>query len=337
MIRLVFGGQYGSEGKGAIVAHLARRYEPSASVRTGGPQAGHSFYAGGVQVCRQVPVSCVLVPECIGYLGPGSVVDWDVLKDEIERFGVTGRMFVHPAAAIVTGTNRAYERSIAKAGGIPGSTCEGTGATRASRALRSAELAGSHVEMLRAGVVDTGLSVYHRILNIAASGDDWLLLEGTQGFWLSLWHGDYPYVTSADTSPMALLSEAGLPPKRLWTTAVIRTFPIRVGGDSGPFEAPELDWGEIGRDPELTTVTRRPRRIAAFEWDRLARMVRICQPDELAVTFCDYLDERIRTLPYGALPEVEAFLRQVVRVSGVPIRYLGVGGPEFTVREAMIA
>ncbi|MDD3794454.1 MAG: adenylosuccinate synthetase, partial [Lachnospiraceae bacterium] len=41
----VVGAQYGSEGKGVIVNYLANRYH--VHVRTGGPNAGHSFIHKG--------------------------------------------------------------------------------------------------------------------------------------------------------------------------------------------------------------------------------------------------------------------------------------------------
>jgi len=65
-----------------------------------------------------------------------------------------------------------------------------------------------------------------------------VIIEGTQGFGLSLLHAaDYPYVTSRDTTAAAFVSEAGLSPLDVDDIVlVLRAFPIRVGGNSGPFK-----------------------------------------------------------------------------------------------------
>ena len=44
-ITAVIGAQYGSEGKGAVVAHIANQY--GAHVRVGSPNAGHTIYWRG--------------------------------------------------------------------------------------------------------------------------------------------------------------------------------------------------------------------------------------------------------------------------------------------------
>lgn len=45
IVTAVVGAQYGSEGKGVLVNKLANQYKTH--VRTGGPNAGHSFYYEG--------------------------------------------------------------------------------------------------------------------------------------------------------------------------------------------------------------------------------------------------------------------------------------------------
>jgi len=55
-VTVVVGGQYGSEGKGKIVAYLAKKDDVAAVVRCGGPNAGHSFvWQGATYSLRQVP------------------------------------------------------------------------------------------------------------------------------------------------------------------------------------------------------------------------------------------------------------------------------------------
>src|SRR5207245_5595420 len=100
-----------------------------------------------------------------------------------------------------------------------------------------------------------------------------VIVEGTQGFGLSLLHGPhYPHVTARDTTAAGFAAEVGLSPRQIEEIIlVIRTFPIRVGGNSGPLED-EISWAEIQRlsgasevQPEYTSVTGRLRRFAGCE------------------------------------------------------------------------
>jgi adenylosuccinate synthase len=49
---IVVGGQYGSEGKGKVVALLASRSNSPWLVRCGGPNSGHTVAIDGKDVCR---------------------------------------------------------------------------------------------------------------------------------------------------------------------------------------------------------------------------------------------------------------------------------------------
>jgi adenylosuccinate synthase len=73
------------------------------------------------------------------------------------------------------------------------------------------------------------------VLDDAHARGDRIMLEGTQGTALSLHHGRYPHVTSRDTTASGCLAEAGINPRRVRRVVVVcRTYPIRVGGPSGP-------------------------------------------------------------------------------------------------------
>src|SRR5438445_1583364 len=61
-----------------------------------------------------------------------------------------------------------------------------------------------------------------------------VLLEGTQGTGLSLYHGNYPHVTSRDTTVAGCLAEAGISPSRVRKVVIVcRTYPIRVQSPDG--------------------------------------------------------------------------------------------------------
>ena len=85
------------------------------------------------------------------------------------------------------------------------------------------------------------------INSILQRGDD-VLIEGTQGSLLDFTLGDWPYVTSRQCNASAWLAECGLPPNKyeVDTVLVVRTFPIRVAGNSGTL-ANEITWPQLAR------------------------------------------------------------------------------------------
>ena len=49
----------------------------------------------------------------------------------------------------------------------------------------------------------------------AISRGESVIIEGSQGFGISLYYGTYPFVTSKDTSASALASDVGVGPTRI--------------------------------------------------------------------------------------------------------------------------
>ncbi len=180
------------------------------------------------------------------------------------------------------------------------------------------------------------------LLHRSLDGGKDVVVEGTQGFGLSLLHGyQYPYVTSRDTTAAGFAMEAGLSPRLIdKIVMVVRTFPIRVGGTSGPFGREEISWEEIALRsgapkaiPEFTSVTKRLRRVAEFD---LGAVVRACQynrPTSLAVMGLDRLDyansgvSRIEDLSSKG----RSFLNLIERATAVPIEFAGTGFGTFDV------
>jgi len=158
-----------------------------------------------------------------------------------------------------------------------------------------------------------------------------VLLEGTQGTSLSLHHGIYPWVTSRETSVAGCLADAGIASTRVRRVIMVcRTYPIRVGGPSGPMEL-EIEYEELARrsgidiaelkKTETTTTTRRQRRLAEFDWEQLHRSTLLNGPTDIALTFVDYLSKANRdAFRFDQLkPETTRFIEEVERVSGVPV------------------
>ena len=75
------GGQYGSEGKGAIARHVADRY--SVHVRVGSPNAGHTIYwRSAKHVMQSIPCGWIN-PEARIVIGRGALLNMRLLMNEL--------------------------------------------------------------------------------------------------------------------------------------------------------------------------------------------------------------------------------------------------------------
>ncbi len=52
-------------------------------------------------------------------------------------------------------------------------------------------------------------------INSALDSHQNVLVEGTQGTFLSLWHGTYPFVTSKDVTASGICADVGLGPTKV--------------------------------------------------------------------------------------------------------------------------
>lgn len=299
---VVVGGQFGSEGKGKISAFITKQEKIDICVRCGGPNSGHSFVdeEGRTIILRQLPTGYVrngarlLIPA-------GALIDPEVLRNEIEVLKIPAdRIGIDPNCFVIDARDRDTERSLELQERLSSTLC-GVGSAVARRALRSGDakcakdVVGRY-PWLGELLVEESVSAE---INAALDREKKVLIEGTQGFGLSLYHsGFYPQCTSRDTTAAGFLSEVGVSPLRVTEIVVVfRTFPIRVAGaQAGPLKD-EIDWETIRRESgypheieERTSVTNRLRRVGRFDWGLAQRAVDINRPTRLAITGLDYLD-----------------------------------------------
>lgn len=263
-VTVVVGAQFGSEGKGAICAHLGKDMGSNdVAVRVAGPNAGHTAYdSDGVEwKLRAVPVAAVTSPDCRLHIAAGSEIDPGVLDREIRQLqnaghNVTDRLTIHPSATILTDRHQSVERESGLVGAI-GSTGKGIGAARADRIMRQAATARA-IPYLEPHMQVPDFSLFQNVV-----------VEGTQGYGLGLHTEYYPQVTSSDCRAIDFLAMAGISPWSLDITSfhvrlVARVYPIRVAGNSGPLND-ETTWADLGLPEEHTTVTHKVRRVG--KWD----------------------------------------------------------------------
>lgn len=300
IVHVVVGGQYGSEGKGAVAAALVRRTHemgiPTVSVRVGGPNAGHTAYdpMGTRWALRCLPVGAVVDPGCVLYIAAGSEVDPDVLHDEAEALETAGipvwdRLLIDNEATVITPQHRKAEQEAALTASI-GSTAKGIGAARAERLWRRAPRV-KDVAPIWWPTADNTARMLRGDLSSGASA----VIEGTQGYALGLHAGHYPHCTAGDVTAIDALAQVGLSP---WDDAVfdlvpwvvLRAYPIRVAGNSGPLQN-ETSWDDLGLPEEQTTVTRKTRRVGGWDWDLAKRAVEANggSAAQLALTMLDHL------------------------------------------------
>lgn len=293
---VVLGLNFGSEAKGLICNSLSQKRKYDACVSVNSCQSGHTFYdrKGNKVVNRQLPTSFANCKDIL--IGPGALIKPHVLKDEIKMLESIGyldireRLFIDEKATVIPDNAGDFEKELVKK---IGSTGEGVGYAMQQRVKREGVVIGD---------MKSFFNKYGKVCSIWGKYKDYdtVLLEGTQGFGLSLIHGDYPHVTSRDTSTGTLIAGAALPINCLRDViGVTRTYPIRVGTvvkTSGPMYN-EISWEEIAKRAgykediaERTTVTKRIRRVGEFDIDRLRKAIYISGTNKVAITFLNYLD-----------------------------------------------
>lgn len=336
-LTVLVGGQYGSEGKGAIAAHIANEYD--VHVRVGSPNAGHTFYWNHAKhVMQSIPCGWIN-PNAKIIIGRGALLNMKQLMKELVHImqyypDFLDRLIIDEGAGVLDekfheqegGVNGEMHRRI-------GSTGEGVGPARMARIARDP----NEFRLFRDIAEEYGLQNCMRkdtpwsIACMQEAGKN-ILIEGTQGSALSLLHSHWPYCTSIDTNASGIISEVGIAPSRVTDVLMVcRTYPIRVAGNSGPMEN-EITWEELGRrlgkemTPEKTTVTKKIRRIAEWDDDLYRESCMLNEPTEIALTFADYIDPYIFNAKEADRVLASAPLMDFIRKHEIaPIRYIGTG------------
>lgn len=342
--------QYGSTGKGQVAGTVALNWKPDTVATAWGPNAGHTFRNGDFQGVSRMLASSATAPSVQNILiGPGSVIDMQILKEELQERGkrhLEGKnLIIHPQAVIL----RDYDATSEQASLLRiGSTMKGT-AEAAIRKIRryedvtAGQLHREVFEVVGEGAFEAGMAIVisSYLYDKAIDNSKRLILEGAQGFSLGVHTDFYPHCTGRDVSTAQLFADCRVPWPRqdgpgsmVHVIGVCRTFPIRVANRKNPHynadsEAPEIftsggtypdqeeiSWESLGRSPELTTVTRLPRRIFTFSDLQIRQAVRACGPSTIALTFMDYLEEN---------KDHWKFVDRVERAALAPVRLMSFG------------
>ena len=333
-VTVVVGGQYGSEGKGKICALLARKGLADIMIRCGGPNSGHTIDWHGVQTpLRQVPAGVVNSNTRL-LIAAGALINPLILLEEIKTWGLTpAQLGIDARAGIINEDDLDIEKRDSFEGRF-GSTLSGTGLAVSRRVLRE----DSFKEARDIPELSSFITSVQDESNLASLIGKNIVIEGTQGYGLSLFHADeWPYRTSKDTTAHAFLSEVGLGVRNYKVIVVVRTFPIRVSGNSGPMYE-ERDWDYIQQISnyqhglaEYTTNTKRLRRVGLFDWDLLNKAVIANSPTQIALTGADYINYRnLGAQKFNELTtSTKSFVDKVGQYSRTYVSYVGTGERQY--------
>lgn len=303
----IIGGQWGSESKGSAAAfaarHLAEYGRHFGLVTTNaGAQAGHtSIHNGNTRVVFHLPTAPLISAEygmrSTVYLNAGSIIDPTLLQTELDQYGgLFSGFFVHPNAAVITDECKEAEMAYDSAQTKIASTRKGVGEALSRKVLRSGMIARNHPYLSK--------FVRRMDLNARLTGGMSILCEIPQGFSLGVNERFYPHCTSRPCTVGQAMTDADIHPVFYGSTMmVIRTFPIRVGniqdesgneiGNSGSHypDQQEIDWDKLGVKAEITTVTKRVRRVFTFSFSQLHDAMISIRPDIIFLAFCNYVKE----------------------------------------------
>lgn len=295
-VNVIIDGQYGSTGKGLLAGYLGCQGGFDVAAITASPNSGHTCLIGDRKiVTSHLPISGLVHEESVIYLTAASTIHMLTFIDEVKKYKVRpGRLIVHPRATIISDDDILAE-------GLEldriGSTKKGAGYAAANKLRRKAWLAEHHEY----------IDLYATVAPLENVKNDTILMEVPQGFDLSINSGlSYPYCTSREVTVSQALSDLGAHPRDLGKVFMtLRTYPIRVAnpvdhkgevvGTSGPCydDQHEITWESLGVEPELTTVTKKVRRVFTFSEQQTAKALSVLRPDFIFLNFMNYLRDTL--------------------------------------------
>lgn len=285
-VRIIYGGQFGSESKRLFTEFYCHKWKPGAIITNAMPNSG-GFDSNDVK-WSTLPIG---YPATL-MISPGSVIDMGHLRKEITQLPEGARVVIHQNAAVILDKHFSTEKDFVRVG----STMTGGAAAVIEKMGRDPENDFILAKHWLEGTVNNEqwmreMHSHEKVLAICA-----------QGHSLSLNFGFWPYCTSRNTSPAQVIADAAISPLDVERIiGCFRTFPIRVSnrynmdgtmvGYSGPCysDQEELSWGDIGVPAELTSVSKKIRRVFSFSANQLMESVRMNGATNIFLGFINYL------------------------------------------------
>lgn len=281
----VLGAQWGDEGKGKVIAHLAWKGFDWVVRYAGGPNAGHTVYHRGKKFVHHLLPSIDPDSTARGYLGSGMVLDLDTLLREVEALeadfpGVAKRFHVDRDAFLILPWHRHEDELLESRRRRPiGTTRRGIGPAYTDKISRQGLRVGDlwrddvverlddllhfkqelYREEFPGSAEETIRPLLDRIRRLEERGvvftsfmeqrrlfhDASLLFEGAQGFLLDVECGTYPFVTSSNCGLGAIVSSGFVDRPIGRVYGISKAYATRVGGGPFPTEVSDALGEEI--------------------------------------------------------------------------------------------
>ena len=198
-------------------------------------------------------------------------------------------------------------------------------------------------------IVDDTMDYVNDTINVGGS----VIVEGSQGCDLDINYGlPYPNTTSRQCHAGQLVADCGISPRLVTDIVMImRPYPIRISNttnlknedgstlvtSSGNYgDSEEITWDIVKERcgapaevhlGEITTVTKKLRRVFEPNWERLKYVTKLNRPTEIALNFAQYIDYDMlgKTKVEDITPKLWEFIHKVEEVTGVPVTMIGTG------------
>lgn len=206
--------------------------------------------------------------------------------------------------------------------------------------------------IIRHIIVDDTMDYINDTIDIGGN----VIVEGSQGCDLDINYGlSYPNTTSRQCHAGQLVADCGISPRLVTDIIMImRPYPIRISNttnlknedgttlvtSSGDYDgSKEITW-DIVKDRcgapsniqfgEMTTVTKKMRRVFEPNWDRLKYVTKLNRPTEIALNFAQYIDYNMlgKTDITDITPKLWEFINKVEITTGVPVTMIGTGAKD---------
>ena len=278
-VDVIFGTQWGDEGKGKISNAIAKDYDIVCRWN-GGPNAGHTVYINDKKYKTHI-VPCGIFQNKLSVIGPNCVINVDKFYEEVDYLKSAGfntsLIKISPKAHIITERHLIYDKVHLKE--KLGTTGQGIAPAYSDKMLRVGKLAGNYIDQ-------------QYIWDGELNGK--ILCEGAQSFWLDINYGDYPYVTSSETLPYSACSLGFSPKKIRDIIGVAKIYDTKSGIDplfpNSLWDDKELEQ-VINIGTEYGSTTGRKRLANWLRLDHLIKAIKISGTNKLIINKCDVLEK----------------------------------------------
>ena len=359
-VTVVLDSQAGSCGKGKFIGYLAQCDNIDVAINNFMSNAGHTYVddTHGKVMTQHLPTS-IVNPNANLYIGPGAAITPSILFNEILKYRdiLGGRTIkVNPRAMVIKPEHAEREKELIRSG----STFKGCGVAQADKIMRvpGISLFGDYFkyEDWSGGMSSEDISIICETIEVEDSMECInnmidcnmsVMVEGSQGCDLDINYGlNYPHTTSRQCHAGQLVADCGISPRLVSDIIMImRPYPIRISNttnigleiSSGDYAgSPEITWDivkercgapaevEFG---EMTTVTKKMRRVFEMNWDRLRYVTMLNRPTQIALNFAQYIDWGASGVKKWAdLPsKVKDFIERVEDVTNTKVTLIGTG------------